>query len=102
MIVRIWRTGIDPARAGEYERFAGERSLPMFRRQAGFRGVLFASGDETERVVLSFWENADAVEELGRSPTYRETVDALLATGILTGEQTVELLDVDGGVPPGA
>ena len=102
MIVRIWRTGIDPARAEEYERFAGERSLPMFRRQAGFRGVLFASGDETERVVLSFWENEGAVEELGRSPTYRETVDALLATGILTGEQTVELLDVDGGVPPGA
>jgi heme-degrading monooxygenase HmoA len=102
VIVRIWRTGIDPARAEEYERFAGERSLPMFRRQAGFRGVLFASGDETERVVLSFWENEGAVEELGRSPTYRETVDALLATGILTGEQTVELLDVDGGVPPGA
>jgi heme-degrading monooxygenase HmoA len=102
VIVRIWRTGIDPARAEDYERFAGERSLPMFRRQAGFRGVLFASGDETERVVLSFWENEGAVEELGRSPTYRETVEALLATGILAGEQTVEVLDVDGGVPPGA
>jgi heme-degrading monooxygenase HmoA len=102
VIVRIWRTGIDPARAEEYERFAGERSLPMFRRQAGFLGVLFASGGETERVVLSFWENAGAVEELGRSPTYRETVDELLATGILAGEQTVEVLDVDGGVPPGA
>jgi heme-degrading monooxygenase HmoA len=102
VIVRIWRTRVDPARADEYERFAHERSLPMFRRQAGFRGVLFAAGDETERVVLSFWENADAVEALGRSPTYRETVDALLASGILTGEQTVEVLDVRGGVPPGA
>jgi heme-degrading monooxygenase HmoA len=102
VIVRIWRTGIDAARAEEYERFAGERSLPMFRRQAGFRGVLFATAEETERVVLSFWENAGAVEELDRSPTYRETVDALLASGILTGEQTVEVLEVSGGVPPGA
>jgi heme-degrading monooxygenase HmoA len=102
VIVRIWRTRIDPARSEEYERFAGERSLPMFRRQAGFRGVLFASGDESERVVLTFWENVGAVDELGRSPTYRETVDALLASGILTGEQTVEVLDVHGGVPPGA
>jgi heme-degrading monooxygenase HmoA len=102
VIVRIWRTRIDPARAEDYERFANERSLPMFRRQAGFRGVLFASGEETDRVVLTFWETADAVEELGRSPTYRETVDALIASGMLRGEQTVEALDVQGGVPPGA
>jgi heme-degrading monooxygenase HmoA len=101
VIVRIWRTRIDPARSEEYESFASERSLPMFRSQPGFRGVLFASGDETERAVVSFWENTGAVEELGRSPTYRETVDALLASGILTGEQTVEVLDVHGGVPPG-
>ena len=102
MIVRIWRTRVDPARTGEYERFADERSLPMFRQQTGFRGVLFASGEKTERAVLSFWEDAAALEALGRSPTYRETVDALVASGILTGEQTVEVLDVHGGVPPGA
>ena len=102
VIVRIWRTGIDPARADDYERFARERSLPMFRTQTGFRGVLFASGEKAERVVLSFWQDVGAVEDLGRSPSYRETVDALLATGILTGEQTVEVLDVEGGDPPGA
>jgi heme-degrading monooxygenase HmoA len=100
VIVRIWRTGIDPGRAEEYERFARERSLPMFRSQAGFRGVLFASADETERVVLSFWEDAGAAAALGESPRYRETADALLASGILTGEQTVEVLDVRGGELP--
>jgi heme-degrading monooxygenase HmoA len=102
VIVRIWRTGIDPARTEDYERFTRERSLPMFRSQAGFRGVLFASGDETERVVLSFWENAGAVAALDGSPSYGETVDALLASGILTGEQSVEVLDVHGGDPPSA
>jgi hypothetical protein len=70
VIVRIWRTGIDPARAEDYER--------------------------AERVVPSFWEDVGAV------PTHREAVDALLATGILTGERAAEVLDVEGGDPPGA
>ena len=37
MIARVWRTGIDPERAAEYDVFAAERSLPMFRRQDGIR-----------------------------------------------------------------
>jgi hypothetical protein len=43
MIVRIWRTQIDQARAGEYRDFAHSRSLPMFRAQPGFAGALFAA-----------------------------------------------------------
>ena len=41
MVARIWRTGVKPERFEEYERFARERSLPMFRAQRGFIGVLF-------------------------------------------------------------
>ena len=37
---------MDIGRIGEYERFAGDRSLPMFRQQPGFLGVLFL-GQET-------------------------------------------------------
>jgi len=43
MIVRIWRTRIDQARASEYRDFAHSRSLPMFRAQPGFAGVFFAA-----------------------------------------------------------
>lgn len=100
MIVRIWRTGIDQARAEDYERFTRERSLPMFRSQAGFRGVLFAAGRDTERVVLSFWEDGVAVAALDQSPSYLETVDALLVSGILSGAQSVEVLTVHGGDTP--
>jgi hypothetical protein len=46
MIVRIWRTGIDGSRAEDYERFARDRSLPMFRAQTGFRGALFTTADD--------------------------------------------------------
>ena len=100
MIVRIWRTGIDPARADEYDRFAQERSLPMFRSQPGCRGVLFTTAADDRRAVISFWDDQDAVNRLDRSETYRETAGALGATGILRGEQTVELLNVSGGDLP--
>ena len=52
MIVRIWRTHIDQARAGEYRDFAHSRSLPMFRAQPGFAGVFFAARQD-ERVVIT-------------------------------------------------
>ena len=100
MIVRIWRTGIDPARAGEYERFAEERSLPMFRAQRGFRGVLFTTAAGDRRAVISFWEDHGAVELLDRSESYRDTAAALGSTDILRGEQTVEVLEVHGGDLP--
>ena len=101
MIVRIWRTGIDPARAAAYERFAEERSLPMFRAQPGFRGVLFTTAADGGRAVISFWEDERAVELLDRSETYRETASALGSSGILRGEQSVEVLIAHGGALPG-
>jgi hypothetical protein len=51
-------------------------------------------------VVLSFWEDGGAVAALDQSPSYRETVDALLASGILTGAQSAEVLTVHGGDTP--
>jgi heme-degrading monooxygenase HmoA len=101
VIVRIWRTGIDPTRADEYERFAEERSLPMFRAQPGFRGVLFTTAGDGSRAVISFWEDEAAVELLDRSQSYSETAAILGSTGILRGEQSVEVLDVSGGDLPG-
>ena len=100
MIVRIWRTGIDPARASEYQRFAEERSLPMFRAQPGFRGVLFTTAADGGRAVISFWDDERAIELLDRSESYRDTASALGSSGILRGDQMVEVLDVTGGDLP--
>ena len=60
MKCRIWRTGVVPGRFEEYERFAREISLPMFRSQAGYRGVMMA-GDGPERIVITLWEDDDAI-----------------------------------------
>jgi heme-degrading monooxygenase HmoA len=98
-MVRIWRTRVAPQRLADYETFAQERSLPMFRNQSGFRGVVFARrGDD--HIVISFWQDPAAIEALARSPSYRQTVQEISATGFLVGESTTEALEITGGDPP--
>jgi heme-degrading monooxygenase HmoA len=97
MVARIWRTGVKPERLEEYERFAQERSLPMFLEQRGFIGVLFMREKADRAAVLTLWEDEKAVEELEASPPYRQTVEAILGSGLLAKEQSVELFKVHGG-----
>jgi heme-degrading monooxygenase HmoA len=95
MVVRIWRTEIDARRADEYREFAHSRSLPMFRAQPGFAGVLFA-GQGSERVVITLWRDVAAAEALERSETYKATVAEIQATGFLRGDSSVEVLELEG------
>ena len=89
MIVRIWRAEIDPARAEEYELFAQERSLPMFRSHAGFRGCALAR-EGADCTVVTLWERLEDAEALEDSDRYRETVEAIMATGFVRrAEQTL-------------
>jgi hypothetical protein len=93
--VRVWRTRIDPARTAEYDDFARTKSVPMFRAQPGFCGVLFTSHGDA-RAVITLWKSRESALALHRSPTYAETVAALEDAGFLAGEQTTELVDLDG------
>jgi heme-degrading monooxygenase HmoA len=97
MLVRIWRTHIEEARAPEYEAFAQQRSLPMFQTQQGFAGVLFAR-EGASCAVISFWRDAAAVDALASSASYRETATALADTGMLVGEASVEVFELRGGL----
>jgi heme-degrading monooxygenase HmoA len=97
MLVRIWRTEVKPDRFEEYEQFARECSLPMFREQRGFIGVLFLREGADRAAVLTLWEEEQAVEELETSSSYRQTVEAILASGFLAKGQSVEVLKVHGG-----
>jgi heme-degrading monooxygenase HmoA len=92
LIIRIWRTQIDEARADAYREFAYATSLPMFRAQPGFAGVFFAArGDE--RAVITLWRDSAAVLALHRSESYRATVAEIEATGFLAQRGVVEVLD---------
>jgi hypothetical protein len=94
MIVRIWRTGLHEPRAADYERFALERSLPMFQRREACLGVLFTSVPDGRRAVVTLWDDAAAIERLDHDPEYRATVEAILSEGFLRPPQAVELLEV--------
>lgn len=90
LIARIWRSNIDLGSIDDYEQFARERSLPMFRRQHGFVGALMLR-DESECQVITLWRGRASVALLDSSPQYRHTVRLLKRLGMLRGEQTVEL-----------
>jgi heme-degrading monooxygenase HmoA len=62
--------------------------------QPGFRGVLFSAAGAA-RIVITLWDDAEAAAALDTSETYAETVAAIVATGFLRGESTVEVFDVE-------
>lgn len=95
--LRIWRARLDLSRLSEYERFVAEQSQPMFAAQRGFRGVIFSRAAE-EVVVLSGWEDTDALAALDTSETYRQAVRALTATGVLAADSKVEVFEIHAGV----
>jgi hypothetical protein len=97
MIARMWHTELAGDRARDYERFARDRSLPMFSRQSGLLGVLLLGGGRS-RAVLTLWDGPAAIERLEASTVYRRTAGALAESGILVPHsQRVETHDVTGG-----
>jgi len=97
VILHIWRAGLDPARMEEYRSFEAERSLPMLRKQPGLLGVLFLREAGGGAVSITIWEDRGTVEALESSPSYRKTTHELAKSGLLGGEQSVEVLEVEGG-----
>ena len=99
MIMRIWRTHVDEARAAEYERFAAEQSLPMFRAHHGFEGHLFGR-QGADCVVITLWQDNAAADALEASPRYRDTVARINAAGFLTGRSQVDRFQLHGDAAP--
>jgi heme-degrading monooxygenase HmoA len=99
MIIRIWRTQVDKTRAAEYERFAAEESLPMFRAHRGFKGHLFGRNGG-DCVVMTIWEDDAAADALEASPHYRDTVARISTAGFLVGQSRVERFQLHGDLAP--
>ena len=95
MVARIWRTQIDETRADDYRRFAQTKSLPMFRDQPGFLGVLFGA-PRGQRTVITLWSDLASAQPLDQSASYKRTVADIEATGFLYGESSVDVLELEG------
>jgi heme-degrading monooxygenase HmoA len=97
VILRVWRAKLNTARLEAYRRFERERCLPMLRRQPGFLGVLFSREAYDRAASITIWEDVGAVEALASSPSYRRTARELAESGLLVGEQSEEVFEVEGG-----
>lgn len=94
MLLRIWRTRFDPERLAELNEFSKTRSTQMFDSFPGCMGHLFAHRDDTYMTV-SMWVGRFHIDRAEGSEIYAETSEALDATGILRGDPSVEVLDID-------
>jgi heme-degrading monooxygenase HmoA len=90
---RIWSCTIKRGRAQDYETFAQEVSLPMFRSQPGFLACLM-SRTENECDVLTLWDTQASIEALGSSRSYNATVEKIRAAGFILSEQGVTISPV--------
>jgi heme-degrading monooxygenase HmoA len=97
VILRVWRARINPARIEEYRRFEAERCLPMLRRQPGFLAGLFVRQAGDHAASLTIWEDRGSVEAVESSPSYRRVVRELAGSDLLDGDQSLEVLEVEGG-----
>ncbi len=97
MILRVWRAKIAAARMEEYRRFEWERYMPMLCKQPGLLGVLFLRQVQDHASSLTIWDDAGAVEALQSSPSYQMITLELAESGLLAGDQSVEVLEVEDG-----
>jgi heme-degrading monooxygenase HmoA len=85
VIARLWRGWAPTNRAQEYERHYREDVLPVLQRVAGFEGARLlrrTTGDETEFVSLTFFDDLDSVRAFA-GPEYEAAVVADEARDVL-------------------
>ena len=61
MIVRVWRTEMEPGREAELAQFVSEHSTPMFKKQPGCLGV-FYSQSGASATTISLWQDQASIE----------------------------------------
>ncbi|GAC1658398.1 MAG: hypothetical protein NVS9B15_20070 [Acidobacteriaceae bacterium] len=96
MIVRMWRTAIDPAHRREFEHIEEEHLARLLEKQSGFGGVLFLARDD-EATVLTLWESRDAADAFNGSVAAQQLTEEVRAKGFFHGEPRVEVFEVIGG-----
>lgn len=93
VLMRCWTSQVEVERAGAYEDFAANVSLPMFRAHRGLFAVVMARTG-ADASVVTFWQDQACVRELERSPLYLRTVLELGSARLLRGEQRTTVKQV--------
>ena len=92
-VARLCKATLVDGRAEEYEAFARDISLPMFRMQRGFMSVaMMRNGNDCS--VLTLWRDKQSIRQLDRSESYLATVGMVMATGFLQDVGGAVLFDL--------
>ena len=101
MIGRLWRCQVNSTKMKEYEMFETNETLPMLLRQPGFVAVLFGR-TQKDCTAITLWNDMRDIEALAKSETFIATAKKLESSGMLRGDQNVEIVQIVGGYLPAA
>ncbi|HKB70384.1 MAG TPA: antibiotic biosynthesis monooxygenase [Thermoanaerobaculia bacterium] len=82
MVGRIWEFAVDPARAAEFERFAGEWALPMVSGRMGCSAVHVLRDADGRYVWVTLWLSRKALLVAAASPEWEEAQRRFSAFGV--------------------
>jgi heme-degrading monooxygenase HmoA len=73
MIIRTWRAKTTENKEADYQRCVKSIVLPYFKQCEGYQGCKFArniliESDQIEILVMTFWEDMDAVTAFSGDP----------------------------------
>jgi len=91
MIARLWHGWTKAADANTYQAALLDNILPEMHRVEGYHGghVLRRDGaDETEFIVLTFWESIAAVKEFAGADLTKPVITPAAAKVLIRGDET--------------
>ncbi len=94
MFTRLVNVRTKSGKARDFSSTLNDKVLPLLKKQAGFLDeITLVSRTDPDRILaLSFWETEEHAERYNREqyPVVKE-----MLASVLTGEPTIEKLDVD-------
>lgn len=94
-IARIWRGRTPAARADEYARYLHEHGIARLATRAlGVQVLREDRGGETEFVVISYWENVEAMSRYAGADARRIHHLPRDAEFLVALPETVQILDI--------
>lgn len=93
--LRLWTTDLTEGHGPRFDELAAAHSVPLFRTLPGCLGAVFARS-EKKGYVLTAWADVAAADEASKAPAYREAVQFIGKSGVMTGEQSLEPLTICG------
>lgn len=97
MLLRSWRVKLHSGASERLEKFAREKSLPMFKSFEGCLQVYFCR-QEDEFVTLTIWQDHAAMDRATSSLLYQSVVALLEVYDLFAAEPATEVFEVYGGM----